>query len=215
VCSRLPVLALAIVVAGAGAEAATLRSAHATIEILGDGTCDVRMRFVMASDALFVSQHRLLVSEAAVVNDVFVNGAHAGDVRRSGRSLVVPVSLPVGKVHYDAHYRIEQAPGAGWCGLLVPDVPTDGLARVVQIDAALPEGVRRLPDGFPAMLWEEGRGSAKLGHVPAFARVPYAKGDEQVSWRRSLNVRTALDTTAVAILIGASVIWVASRRRRR
>lgn len=214
-CRRLRVLTLAIVLAGAGAEAATLQSAHATIEILGDGTCDVRMRFVMTSDAPTTSSHRLLVRESTVVDGVEVSGVDTGDMQRAGRSIVIPVSFKTGEAHYDAHYRVKQSVGDGWCGLLVPDAPTAGLARVVQIDAAFPAGVRRLPGEFPAMSWEQGRGSVKLGHVPAFARVPYAMGDEEVGWRRSFDVRTALDIAALGIIVGASVIWVASRRRRR
>lgn len=65
------------------------------------------------------------------------------------------------------------------------------------------------------MAWEEGRGSVRLGHVPAFVTVPHAPASEEVSWHRSFDLRTALDTTAVAILLVASAIWVASRRRRR
>ena len=212
---RVPVLTLAIVLAAATAQAATLQSAQATIEILGDGTCDVRMRFVMTSEAPTTSEHRLLVRESTVVDDVEVSGVDTGGVRRAGRSLVIPVSLPTGEVHYDAHYGVKQSGGAGWCGLLVPDVPTAGVARVVQIDAAFPAGVRRLPGEFPSMMWQEGRGSVKLGHVPAFARLPHAKSDEDVSWRRSFDVRSALDITALAIIVGASVIWMASRKQRR
>lgn len=214
-CSRVAVLALAAVVAGARAEAATLRSAHAAIAILPDGTCDVRMRFVTASDAPLTSEHRLLVSGSAAVEEVVVEGVSAGAVRRAGRSLVVPVSIPAGEVEYAARYRVGQRAGAGWCGLLVPDVPTAGLGRVVRIDAALPGGMRRLPGEFPAMRWEESRGTVTLGHVPAFAAVPYARPGEAVGWRRSFDIRRTLDTAAVAFLLAASVVWAASRRRRR
>jgi hypothetical protein len=208
-------IALAVVVAGAGVEAATLTSAHTSIEILGDGTCDVRMRFVATSDAAVISRHHLLVSASTRVDDLSIDGAPAGAVVTQGRTLVVPVSLGAGETRYTARYQVQQAPGAGRCGLLVPDVPTGGVTRVVQIDAVIPAGMRRLPGEFPAMTWADGRGTARLGHIPAFAAVPHAAAGESVDWRRSFDVRRTLDTAAVVVLVGASAIWAASRRRRR
>ena len=214
-CRRLLGLAFVAALANVSAEAAVLQSARATIEILDDGTCDVQLWFVVSSDTPVTSEHRLLVTESSEVDDVIVSGTAAGAPRRMGRTLVVPVSLRAGRVAYDARYRVRQAPGDGWCGLLVPDVATAGVGRDVRVDVSLADGMRRLPGEFPAMQWHERRGSVTLAHVPAFARVPHASPGEDVAWRRSFDVRRVLDTTAIVILVGASVIWMTARRRRR
>jgi hypothetical protein len=208
-------LAVAMLLAGASVEAAILRSAHATIEIVGDGTCDVQIQFVTVSDAPATVRHTLLASESARVDEVSIAGAAAGDVVRQGRTLVVPVSLGAGETVYTARYRVQQQAGAGWCSLLVPDAPTAGASRAVQIDAAIPAGTQRLPGEFPAMSWEDRRGTARLGHMPAFTTLPHAAKGEAVSWRRSFDVRRTLDSAAVLFLVGASVIWAVSRRQRR
>ena len=208
-------LALTMMLVGTSAEAATLTSAHVAVEIRGDGSCDVRVEFVANSDAQAEVHHRLLVGESARVDEVSIEGAVAGDVIRQGRTLVVPISLSAGETRYTARYRVQQETGTGRCGLLVPDSPTDGATRAVQIDAMIPAGTQRLPGEFPAMTLEDRRGTARLGHMPAFAAVPHAPAGERVSWRRSFDVRRTLDTAAIVFLVGASVIWAASRRGRR
>lgn len=214
-CRAACVLALTIAVAGETVSASTLTSARATVEILGDGACAVRMQFSVASGAATTVNHRLLVAETTTVGPVAVSGAEAGSAVRTGRTLVVPVEVVTGSTVYEARYRVEQPPGAGRCALLVPDAPTDGVGRVVQLEVALPAGVRRLPGEFPALAWTDTKGTVTLGHLPAFMTVPHAASDRQVSWRQSLDIRRTMDYTAVVILLGASSLWIVSKRHRR
>jgi hypothetical protein len=203
-------------VTASGADAATLTAARATIEILADGDCDVRMQFTVNAESPATSDHLLLLSDPGSVDRVTVTGVPRGEARAAGRALHVPVSLAAGRNEYEARYRVAQEPGHVRCALLVPDVPTDGLGRVVHVETILPSGATRLSGDFPALAWRENRGTVDLGHLPAFTTVAYRDRSRQAaSWLESLDVRTTMDLAAVVVFVSATIIWSMVRRKVR
>ncbi len=208
-------LACAAALAAPAADAATLTSARATIAVGADGACDVRMQFVVEAEAPAVAGHLLLLGDPGSVGAVAVSGAPGGATRTAGRALHVPVSLAAGRNEYEARYRVAQPAGRARCALLVPEVATDGLGRVVRIDTTLPDGATRLPGDFPALAWSGNRGTVDLGHLPAFTSVSYRPAGEAAGALESFDIRRSMDVAAVVVLLGATIVWSVSRRRAR
>ena len=144
-----------------------LRSARAEITITSPQSCEVRLTPTI--DGAAEIEHRLALLDGTVVTLLDAPAADPPrDVGRT-RALVVRPSSPT----YTLHYRVVQpAEGAFRCPLWLPTTPADGRSRSVLLSAGLPAGA--VPSGtMPSFTWANGVGTATLGHLPAFVRLPY------------------------------------------
>jgi hypothetical protein len=64
---------------------------------------------------------------------------------------------------------------------------------------------------MPAFSWVGAEGTASIGHLPAFVRVPYALPGEPAPW----NIARVMDVVSVLTLVAATLAWARSRRGDR
>ena len=152
--------------------------------------------------------HRVETFDGGGADLVDVRGARpVGDVRSIGRtqSLV----LRPDQATYGFRYRARQPDDfAGRCPIWLPAVPTDGRSRAVSIRIQLPPG--STPGrSMPAFEWTGSLGSTRLGHLPAFVRVPYAAEGESPAF----DIGRMMDAVAVFVFIAATAIWAWRRKR--
>lgn len=189
------------------AAAPVLTGADARIAILSPTTCEVRLALdVDGADAAAV-EHRLEVLDGAVVRDLTVHGAAAEPARTVGRTQALHLRLEA--TTYELAYRVEQPPAGRFrCPLWLPTAPADGRSRAVRLTVTLPPGAE--PSGtMPAFAWRNGVGTATLGHLPAFVRVPYAADGAAAPW----DLGRVMDGVSIGTLVVASLLWL--RRTRR
>lgn len=151
-------------------------------------------------------EHRIAVTEGAEIRIVEIAGARLeGEPREVGgtRALTLTPEAARYSLRYDA---TQPAAHAGRCPLWIPTIATDGRGRNVRITVRLPEGATARGT-MPSFEWAGDQGTATIGHLPAFVRVPYALPGEPAPW----NVARIMDATAVATLLAATVAW--TRRR--
>jgi hypothetical protein len=208
-------IAFACVVASpAWIAAATLREARISVAFL-PGRCDVTARFVVDTAEPAWIDHRLLLDDN--VNPPFaVTGAVASTGEVVGRTVRLPVSLVgTGRNEYQVHYRSAIAqPQTDRCPLLVPDAPSDGGTRGVELLVTLPPDVVLLPGSFPALAWDDRTGRVSLGHVPSFVRAPHAARGTPLGWRDTLDVQRYVDVAAIVVIAAATLAWAAVRKAR-
>jgi hypothetical protein len=138
-----------------------------------------------------------------------------GDVRAIGRtqSLVLrpeqaPARRPLEGV-YQVNYRAQFADGREFrCPLWLPTIPTDGQSRTVSLKIDLPPGSQP-SDSMPTLDWTGGHGETTLGHLPAFVHVPFAPQGAPSAW----SIAQAMDALTLAVILGASAIWIWWRKR--
>jgi hypothetical protein len=204
----------AIVLSAPSLEAATLESMRATVTMQADVTCTVNAAFSVRSDSDQAVVHRLLVGDPIDAAALAVTGARAGAQGRTGRTVTMPVHVQPGITSYEVQYRTPMV-AAGRCGLLVPDSPTDGVSRRIEIEVRLAPDARRLAGGFPALLWRENTGRVTLGHVPAFVLAPHANAGAPLTWRETFDTRRIVDVSAVVFVLVATAVWMSRQRRAR
>ncbi len=184
-----------------------LTGADARIAILSPTVCEVRLAVTI--DGAENVEHRLEVLEGALVRDLSVRGAMAAPPRVVGRTQALDVRPQAAA--YELSYRVEQPPaGAFRCPLWLPTAPADGRSRAVRIAVTVPAGAQ--PAGtMPAFTWRDGVGTATLGHLPAFVRVPYQADGVSAPW----NLARLMDGVSVGVLVVASLLWLLRSRRTR
>ena len=64
-------------------------------------------------------------------------------------------------------------------------------------------------DSMPLLRWAERKGEATLGHLPVFVHVPFTPEGVVVPW----SINQTMDTLTLAVIVGASLIWVWWRKR--
>lgn len=199
--------AAAFSLAPIGAAAApVLRDADVSITMTSATSCAVAM--VLTLEKATEIDHRIEAFPGSRVELVSVRGAtQVGAVREIGRtrSLV----LRPAEATYELRYRAQQtAARSDRCPLWLPIAPTDGRAGAVRLRVDLPPTA--VPgNSLPAFQWTGARGSATLGHLPAFVHLPYRSGSDSAPW----DAGRVMDAVAVATFAGASVFWVWRRRR--
>ena len=62
---------------------------------------------------------------------------------------------------------------------------------------------------MPAFDWTGTVGSTRLGHLPAFVRVPYAVEGESAGW----DIGRVMDVIAVLVFGAATAIWAWRTKR--
>ncbi len=192
----------------APAAPAVLRSADAQIAVTSPTTCEVHL--ALSVDGIpGVLEHRLEVLEGADAVVLELVDAAADPPRQVGRTLALMVR-PASST-YSLRYRVTQPPaGAFRCPLWLPTAPADGRSRTVRLTATLPSGAR--PSGtMPSFSWSGPVGTATLGHLPAFVRLPYGTEDQAAPW----NLARMMDGLAVGVLVIASLLWLRRTRLAR
>jgi hypothetical protein len=188
------------------AAAPRLRAADARIEFSSPTSCTVELAVTV--DGATEVEHRIEAAEGAAIELIEVRGATtAGEPRTIGRTralLLRPSSSP-----YTLHYSVSQPPArSGRCPLWVPAAPSDGRTRSVQLRVRIPDGATA-GGTMPGFEWAGAAGTATIGHLPAFVRVPFAAPGQPAPW----DIAAVMDAVSVATLILASALWM--RRGRR
>lgn len=185
---------------------AVLREAEAAVEMTAAAACAVRLTVAIDGVSGPV-EHRLEHLEGAVVTLHGVDGGRGEPGDAVGRTLVLRVT-PAGST-YTVRYRVAQPPaGVFRCPIWLPTVPADGRSRAVRVTVTVPP--EAAPAGtFPGFSWTGRTGSATLGHLPAFVRVPYAAAGVATPW----NVARLMDGASLGVLAVASLVWWWRRSR--
>lgn len=202
--------------AGAAGVAVTTLLASSTVAAAPRLTsADVRVTFHSAAsceaiitlridDAATVTQH-IEVAEGASVALVEVSGAEASPPTDVGRTRVLVTRSDSGV--YTLRYAVRQAAHRpGRCPLWVPTIPADGRSAAVRLTVRIPPGTRAAGT-MPAFAWAGEEGTAAIGHLPAFVRVPFAAPGEPAPW----NIARLMDIVSIATLALATLAW--ARRR--
>ncbi|MDH4064094.1 MAG: hypothetical protein OEW19_06815 [Acidobacteriota bacterium] len=198
----LAALGLAPVVCAA---APVLRSAEARITMRAPGLCDVSLTLEV-DDATRV-EHRLEVLEGSRIDRLEVRGGTVvGDLRAVGPTRVLVVAPS--ETTYSLRYAVQQPEHEAYrCPLWLPAVAADGRSRNVRILVSLPD-TATAAGTLPRFEWRGAQGTATLGHLPSFVRVPYAMPGEPAP----VDVARVMDIVAVAAMLGASAAWVWRRK---
>lgn len=188
---------------------AVLHEARIDITFHSARSCAVSAAYSVDLDAEPSLVHRLTLLDGATVHLDGVDGdVSAGAPEIDGRARLLHVtSRAQGVVTYRVRYRIEQPEaGAYRCPVWLPAAPTDGRTQAVLLTVAVP-GEEPPAGAFPAFGWDGPRGSARLGHGPAFVRVPFGpEGD-------AVHVNRLMDLVALAALVSGTVLFAWRRRR--
>jgi hypothetical protein len=199
--------ALGLVFAPAAATAAPVVR-HADVRVAFSSPTSCTVQVVLSVDGGGVQvEHRVETAPGSRLEIIGIDGAAVvGDVRQVGRTRALFLK-PDEKTPYTLSYSVDQPPErAGRCPLWIPTVPTDGRGQAVRIVARIPEGAT--PVGtMPAFTWSGSEGTATIGHLPAFVRVPYALAGTPTPW----NIARVMDLLSIATLVGATLAW--ARRR--
>ena len=202
--------ALGLVLVPAAATAAPMvRSADVRVTFSSPTSCTVELALSVNGHDMEV-EHRVEAAPAGRVEIIGVDGASVvGDVRQVGRTRALLVR-PDGNRPYTLRYTTDQpSDRAGRCPLWIPTVPTEGRAQAVRIVARIPEGATAVGT-MPAFTWSGGEGTATIGHLPAFVRVPYATAGTPVPW----SIAAIMDAASLTTLAGATLAWMRLRRKR-
>jgi hypothetical protein len=188
--------------------APVLRGADVLVEFQSPTACVVSLT-VTVDDAAQV-EHRVEVVDGARLELREIHGAASmGEARAVGRTRALVVR-PEGAA-YTLRYAVEQPPSsAGRCPLWLPTVPADGRSQAVALRVRIPAGATAA-GSMPGLAWVGHEGSATLGHLPAFVRVPYAMPGEPTPF----NIAFAMDVVAIGTLVLASAAWARRGRRGR
>jgi len=200
------------------ATGAVLRHARIHVLMTTPTTCDVEAAFTVDVDAPAEVEHRIQVFEGTQVELIEAVGAaqQAGPPAIAGRTQSLTMRFSgTGTGTYTLRYRIRQLDAWAYrCPMWLPTVPADGRSRAVELEVDIPPRASAAGGGLPALKWAAGRGTATLGHVPAFVRVPYTMAGEATDARAGWDVAHLMDVLAIAALVGGSAVWAWRRRRR-
>ncbi|MFN8061273.1 MAG: hypothetical protein U0Q12_19085 [Vicinamibacterales bacterium] len=198
-----------------------LQESHAEVTWSSSTDCRVTQHFVVASgDAMSVS-HRIVVYPGATIEETEVSGEGVASLPMgdAGRTQRLDVTGARGSEwRYSVAYRARVTPEWAYrCPLWLPDAPSTGALDRMHVDVALPAAALPLPDAFPALAWDGGRGRAALANLPIMVRTPFddpSTGIAPGSFDR-LGRRRLVDVITVAAVVIASGGWLANRRRRQ
>ena len=185
--------------------APVLRGAEVLVEFQSPTACVVSM--TLNVEGAGQVEHRVEVVDGARIELSEIRGAaQVGDARAIGRTRALVVR-PAGAA-YTLRYAVEQPrASAGRCPLWVPTVPADGRSQAVALRVRIPAGATA-SGTMPGLAWAGQEGSATLGHLPAFVRVPYAMPGEPTPF----DIAFAMDVVAIGTLFLASAAWARHRR---
>jgi hypothetical protein len=190
-----------------GSAAAHLTSADVKITFQSPTACTVELGVTIA-DAVQV-EHRVEIAEGGRVDLIEVSGATPeGPPTDIGRTRAL--TLRPESATYTLRYDVQlPAARAGRCPLWIPTVAADVRAASVRVTTRLPSGARAAGT-MPTLRWNGDEGTATIGHLPAFVRVPYAMPGEPAPW----DIATIMDTASIVTLVASTLAWARYRRRR-
>lgn len=180
--------------------APVLRAAAVHVEQRSPTSCRVDASFTI--EGAVEVEHRVEVLDGAVVSVPELSGAvSAGGPRAIGRTRAL--TLRPSTASYRLRYEVAQPDSGRFrCPLWLPTTPADGRSRAVTVTVDLPAHAE--PSGtMPAFAWSGSTGTATLGHVPAFVRVPYAAPGVTPPW----NLPRLMDAASLGVLVLASLAW--------
>ena len=184
----------------ASAAPAVLRSADVQIVMTEPNACEVVLS-VAIDDVPASVEHRLEMLDGATVTLVGSESAATDPPREVGRTraLIVRPASP----SYTLRYRVRQPPaGAFRCPLWLPTTPADGRSRAIRLSVRVPDGAQ--PAGtMPTFAWNAGVGTATLGHLPAFVRLPFEADGVRAPW----NLVRLMDAVSIGVLALASLVF--------
>lgn len=183
--------------------APVVADADVQVTFLSPTSCTVALAVSVDSDTV---EHRIEIADGAEVALLRIVGARqVGETKDVGRTRALVLEPDADR--YSLDYEVTQpANRAGQCPLWIPTVPTAGRERVVQITVRLPPGATA-GGTMPSFVWTGEEGTALIGHLPAFVRVPYGLPGEPRPW----NIARLMDAVAVVTLLAATALW--TRRR--
>jgi hypothetical protein len=195
----------ALLIPASGAATPHLTSADARIEFLSPTSC--RVELTLGVDDAPEVTHRIEVVEGGSLELIDVTGAATTPAKEVGRTRVL-TTRPQAEV-YTLRYAVQQPAGRpGRCPLWVPTVAADGRSAGVRLAVRLPAGAVAAGT-MPTFKWSGEEGTATIGHLPAFVRVPFALRGEAAPW----NIARGMDFFSIATLLVATLAWARSRRR--
>lgn len=179
---------------------AVLRSADVQISMTAPTACEVVLSVTIDSVPGSV-EHRLELLDGATATLADSGSAATDpphDVGRTRALIVRPSSSS-----YTLRYHVQQPPaGAFRCPLWLPTTPADGRSRAVRLSVRVPDGAR--PAGtMPTFAWNAGVGTATLGHLPAFVRLPFEAEGVAAPW----NLVRLMDAVSISVLAVASLVF--------
>ena len=207
-------LTLMLALVPAIAQGAVLREAAFDVVFTSPSHC--RVTAVFAIDDAETIEHRLVVREGAVPTLTAVDGSVelAGDPAAGARALAIRLHPRApGDQRYRLQYEVAQTAAKYRCPLWLPATPTDGRSQAVTIRVVLPDGAVRAGGTLPAFNWNGDAGSARLGHIPAFVRVPFGMAGAPPG-AAGVDITRVMDTIAVVALATATGLFAWRRRRR-
>jgi hypothetical protein len=196
-----------------GQSAAVLRRADVRVALTSAHSCDVTADFTIETKSRIDVIHRLQLFEGARAELVGVSGAgkEAGVPRVEGRTMVLGIAVePAAPGPYSIRYRVTQPDEWQYrCPIWLPSTPTDGQTGSVRLQVDVPPGTVPTRGSFPAFSWSQSQqGTARIGHVPAFVRVPFLEAGHDPGWWARQDLASLTDTTAIAVLVIGTVMWV-------
>jgi hypothetical protein len=204
-------LACALGATGHTQDGAVLRSAAVNVTMTSPTSCEVTMSLetITSHDI----DHRVEAFGGTDIELVAVrDAAQVGSPRQIGTTRSLVVRAVPGK-RYQIQYRLMQPDERAFrCPIWIPTLTTDGRSRQVMIKVALPQLSSPQGSSFPAFAWTGSEGTATLGHLPAFVRVPYL-GESTDRDAGPPDIARTMDVVAVAVFALATAVWVWRRRR--
>jgi hypothetical protein len=207
-CAGVLLLCAGAASAPALAAPAVLRSADVHIVMTEPTVCEVALSVAIDNVPAAV-EHRLERLDGATITLLDSGAAASAPPHDVGRTRVLVVRPA--PAAYTLRYRVQQPPGGAFrCPLWLPTTPADGRSRTVRLSARVPGGARPAAT-MPAFAWNAGIGTATLGHLPAFVRLPFDADGVQAP----VNLARLMDAVSVGVLTLASVLfWRRTRTAR-
>jgi hypothetical protein len=197
--------------------AVVLRQADVRIVMNSPTACDVTAALTLEVDRPTDLMHRLQIFEGARAELLNIDGRArtTTGLRPEGRTMIFGLRLDAAGQHtYSIRYRVTQPDAWEYrCPVWLPSAATDGGLGVVRLQADVPAGAAPAGGSFPALSWQAGHGTATIGHLPAFVRVPFFAPGHSPGWIDRQDLATVTDVTAVVLLAAGSLVWVWRRRR--
>jgi hypothetical protein len=212
--------ALVVLTAAVRADGApVVRAAQIHAVFASPTSCDVEAAFTIESDKPAAVPFSLQTFDGTRVDLSSANGAAvpASELQHVGTTTVWAAHPSgAGRVTTTLRYRATQSSEWAYrCPIWLPAIPTDGQPGTVRLQVEWPAGAVQTGSTLPPLSRTPAGGTSMLAHVPAFVRVPFVGAGESRSALTAWDVTRFMDVATVVTLLGASLVWLVVRQRRR